>query len=217
MNTSIKIDSVFLNFDEVQVLRGVSFEFRPNKVTGILGRNGCGKSCLLKIITGQLNPASKHIRYNEKQLHNLYKVKGLINYLPQHQCHPTSIRLTTLLDYYAIEKIAFFKRYDFLSKNKSLIFSELSGGEKRIIEVLLVLEAQTKFTILDEPFSHIMPIHLDLVKSRITELTQRKGILITDHQYKNVMEISDHLFIMNQGTLKAIKDEEDLRFNQYIR
>jgi len=96
-------------------------------------------------------------------------------------------------------------------------FSDLSGGEKRILEVLLVLEANTKFTILDEPFSHIMPVHIQLVKDRIQALSAKKGILITDHQYQNVVEIADALFLLHNGVLKTVESEEDLRFNGYIR
>lgn len=216
MNESIKIDSVFLNFGENKVLRGVSFEFCKNKVTGILGRYGCGKSCFLKIITGQLKPSDKHLSYKNKVLQNLYKVEGLINYLPQHDFHPKSIQLKRLIQFYGLEVDLFLTHYPFFKKNLHHKFSRLSGGERRIIEVLLVLEADTKFTILDEPFSHVMPIHIQLIKDRIQALKSKKGILVTDHQYLNVMEISDHLLLLNAGVLKTVKDKEDLQFNGYI-
>ncbi len=217
MPKSIKIDSVFLNFQDHKVLRGVSFEFNSNKVTGILGRNGCGKSCFLKIITGQLKPASKHLTYGEQLLENLYKSPGLINYLPQHEFHPKSIRLRKLIELYNIQVDSFLAQYPFFEKNLRMKFCDLSGGEKRILEVLLVLEADTKFTILDEPFSHVMPIHIQLIKGRIESLKAKKGILVTDHQYQNVMEVSDHLFLLREGVLKKIQDKEDLQFNGYIR
>lgn len=217
MNESIKIDSIFLNFGDVKILRGVSFEFKQNKVTGLLGRNGCGKSCLLKIITGQINPAHKHLKYNGKLLLNLYKERGLINYLPQHEFHPKSLKIKQLLGFYNIAFPTFLDKYPFFKKNITQKFSTLSGGEKRLLEVLLVLEAETKFSILDEPFSHIMPKHIGLVKTRINELKSKKGILITDHQYKNVIEISDHIFILNEGSVKAVEGEEDLKFYNYVR
>lgn len=217
MQESIKIDSVFLNFRDHKVLRGVSFEFYSNKVTGILGRNGSGKSCFLKIITGQLTPASKHLTYGDQLLKNLYKIPNLINYLPQHNCHPKSIQLRKLIELYDLDVDSFLSKYPIFKKNLSHKFGLLSGGEKRILEVLLVLETNTKFTILDEPFSHVMPIHIQLIKDRIESLKAKKGILITDHQYQNVMELSDHLFLLREGVLKKIQDEEDLQFNGYIR
>jgi len=217
MKDSIKIDSVFLNFREHKVLRGVSFEFEKNKVTGILGRNGSGKSCFLKIITGELKPESKHLSYQNKRLLNLYKSAGLINYLPQHNFHPKSIQVKKLIQFYGLKVEKFIDQYPFFEKDHTSKFAHLSGGQKRILEVLLVLEANTKFTILDEPFSHIMPTHIQLVKDRILAKTAQKGILVTDHQYQNVVEVSDNLFLLKDGVLKPIKAEEDLRFNGYIR
>jgi len=217
MNNSIKIDSVFLNFKEHKVLRGVSLEFKKGHVIGLLGRNGSGKSCLLKIITGQLKAASKHISYGDNRLINLYKEKGLINYLPQHEFHPKSINLIGLLDYYSIEEESFFERYELLAKNKLDNFRQLSGGQRRLIEVLLVLESKSKFSILDEPFTHVMPIYIKMISKRITELKSKKGILLTDHQYQNVIDIADELFLMSEGQLNRVKSKEELKFYGYLR
>lgn len=62
-----------------------------------------------------------------------------------------------------------------------------------------------------------MPIHIQLIKDRIQALKDKKGILVTDHQYQNVMDISDHLFLLKSGVLKKIQNAEDLEFNGYIR
>ncbi len=216
MKDTIRIDSVFLEYGTLKVLRGANLTIVRNHTIGVLGRNGCGKSCLLKIITGQIQPQFKHISYNGKQLLNLYKEKGLINYLPQHEFHPKSIHLNRLLYYYGIDQHQFIGRYPFLKEYLQLPFSKLSGGERRLVEVLIVLEADSKFTILDEPFSHIMPKHIAVVKARIMELKEHKGIIVTDHQYKNVMEVSDELYLLQDGVMREISDEADLKFQGYI-
>jgi len=217
MKKSIKIDSVFLSFKDHKVLRGANIELKKGFATGLLGRNGSGKSCFLKIITGQLKAQSKHISYGDKRLINLYKEKGLINYLPQHEFHPKSINLIGLLDYYSIEEEGFFERYELLAKNKSDNFRRLSGGQRRLVEVLLILESKSKFSILDEPFTHVMPIYNKMISERITELKFEKGILVTDHQYENVLNISDELFLMREGRLIRIEAKEDLKFYGYLR
>lgn len=217
MSESIIIDSVFLDFGDAKILRGINMEFKKNKVTGILGRNGSGKSCLLKIIIGQITPQSKHIKYNENKILNLFKIKGLINYLPQHEFHPKSLTIKELVNYYKIDEDFLVQKHSLFAKNMNKKFSALSGGEKRIIEVLLVLESKTKFSILDEPFSQVMPKYIDMVKERIIELKTKKGILITDHKYKKILELSDDLYFMKEGVLKGIKDEQDLKNNGYIR
>lgn len=217
MNESIKIDSVFLSFGSKQVLRGVHLEFSDNKITGVLGRNGSGKSCLLKIITGQIQPQSKHIKYRDKKMGNLYKEKGLINYLPQHEFHPKNIVLREFLELYGIDQEYFLNEYQFLKKSLNSKFNSLSGGERRIIEVLLILESKSKFSILDEPFTHVMPKYIELIKERITKLKTHKGILVTDHQYQNVIEISDEIYLISEGIMRKIGAQEDLEFYGYIR
>lgn len=216
MNDSIYIDSVFLNFNTVKVLRGINLVFKANKVTGLLGRNGCGKSCLLKIITGHLKPQSKYLKYQDKVLTDLYKIQGLINYAPQHEFHPKSIQLKTLLKLYGIKAAHFFNQYPFLEALYTEKMGHLSGGERRLIEVCLVLESDSKFTILDEPFMHIMPKYIDLVKERIVANSSRKGILVTDHLYENVLDISGSLYLMKGGILQVINNKVDLQQYGYI-
>lgn len=217
MNDCIKVDSVFLNFGSKQVLRGISLEFNKNQVVGVLGKNGCGKSCLLKIITGQIQPHSKRMEYGGEVMDDLYKEKGLINYLPQHEFHPKSLMLRKLLELYGIDQDHFFTEYPFLKARLNSRFHTMSGGERRMVEVLLVLESESKFSILDEPFTHVMPKYIDLLKERICELKTRKGIVITDHQYQNVLDISDRSLLISEGTIREIKEVEDLRLYGYIR
>ena len=216
MNDYIKIDSVFLEFQEKKVLRGASLNVAKNQVIGILGRNGCGKSCFLKVITGQTKPDFKYISHNDVQMKNLYKKKGLINYLPQHNFHPKSLTISTLLSYYGIKKDSFADAYPSLKDKVNRRFSSLSGGERRIIEVLLVLESPSEYSILDEPFTHVMPIQTDIIKASIQRIKQRKGILITDHQYTNVLDVSDKIFLLKDGTMQTVNDESDLRDKGYI-
>lgn len=213
---SIHIDSVFLEFPGKKVLRGIYLELQQGQVIGILGRNGSGKSCLLKIITGQLKPQQKYLKVGEKHSQHLYKEKGLINYLPQHECHPGFLRLKDLIYFYGINLHEFRSHYPFLGRFYRTKFAQLSGGDKRLIEVLIVLESPSQFTILDEPFSHLIPRDLEVVKQSISRLKHRKGIILTDHQYKHVLEVSDHLHLLRDGNLYVVENEQDLRDKGYI-
>ena len=217
MKELIKVDSVFLNFGAHELLRGVSLQFSAGQVTGILGRNGCGKSSLLKVITGQVQAQSKHLKYQEQHVEHLYKKQGLINYLPQHEFHPSSLRVSELLSFYSIAESDFIAVYPFLEKTLNSKFGRLSGGERRMVEVALILESNSKFSILDEPFTHVMPKYIDLIKARIIQLKHQKGILLTDHQYQNVMEISDQIYFLVNGVAKRIDKVEDLQLYGYIR
>lgn len=216
MKETIHIDSVFLSFGNQKVLRGIYLELERNQITGILGRNGSGKSCLLKIITGQLIPQSKYLSYQGQRIAHIYKEKGLINYLPQHECHPTSLCLKDMLRFYEIDSEDFVQIYPFLQPRLFTRLSTLSEGERRLWEVLVVLESPSAFTILDEPFSYLMPKDVELIKATILRLTTRKGIILTDHQYKDVLEISDQLFLLRHGIIEQVGGEEDLRDKGYV-
>ncbi|MEM7373141.1 MAG: ATP-binding cassette domain-containing protein [Bacteroidota bacterium] len=212
----IHIDSVFLEFQDKKVLRGIYLELLQHQISGILGRNGSGKSCLLKIITGQLTPQQKYLNVGGKRLNNLYKEKGLINYLPQHECHPGFLRMKDLLYFYDISLKDFRAYYPHLHQLNKQKFAQLSGGDKRLLEVLIVLESPSLFTILDEPFSHLIPTQVDMVKKTILRVKNRKGIIITDHQYKHVLDVSDHLHLLKDGRLHNVQHEQDLRIHGYI-
>ena len=217
MSSSIQIDSVFLNFGAQEVLRGVHLQMEKHQVTGLLGRNGSGKSCLLKIITGQLQAQSKHLRYAGQAVDHLYRKKGLINYLPQHEFHPNWLTQQQLLKFYEVQSDEFYTHYPFLKKNHHQKFSQLSGGQRRLLEVLLVLEAATEFSILDEPFTHLMPTQVELLQARIQQLKVRKGLLLTDHQYQNVMKVADVTYVLSQGRVHLVNESDDLKYYGYLR
>ncbi|MEM6261392.1 MAG: ATP-binding cassette domain-containing protein [Bacteroidota bacterium] len=216
MKEVLKIDSVFLEFDNKQVLRGACLELAKHRITGLLGRNGSGKSCFMQVLTGQLASSHKHLTYNGRFVEDLFKQKGLANYLPQFSFHPKSATLKQLLYFYNIPTESFLERNPFLKPSIAQKFSHISGGEQRLIEVLLVLEADTTFSLLDEPFTYIMPKYVDLIKERIVALSSQKGFLITDHQYRHILELSDELYLMDQGRLQLVQ-EEDLQEYGYLK
>ncbi len=78
-------------------------------------------------------------------------------------------------------------------------FRNLSGGEQRIIEIYAILASNTKFCMLDEPFSQVMPIYIGTIKSLIVREKQNKGIIITDHLYKHIIDICDNLYVISNG------------------
>ncbi len=93
----ILLDSVYLSFGTNEVLRGAYLRMKKGQVTGMLGRNGTGKSCLLKILTGQLRPENLYFGVDGVYTKDLYAVPGLINYLPQHTCPPHGLQPSKIL------------------------------------------------------------------------------------------------------------------------
>lgn len=213
----ILLDSVYLAFGTNEVLRGAHLRIKKGQVTGMLGRNGTGKSCLLKVLTGQLRPENVYIGVDGLYAKDLYAVPGLINYLPQHTCHPEGLRLEKILSLYGVNSGEFMAEHGHLFPEENPRFGLLSGGTKRLFEVLLLLAADTHFTLLDEPFSHIMPLHIDYVSEVIRRRSVAKGILVTDHKYEHVLNLADTLYLIHAGTSRVVEGREDLVRYGYLR
>lgn len=212
----LEIDNVELNYGVQTILNAIYLKAETGKVTGILGRNGCGKTSLLKIIFGSLSPKNKLIRLNHKPIiQPLYK-KGYIKYLPQFNIIPKNMSLKKAFSYFDVTIEDFFTDFpDFTAEEKTL-FRDLSGGERRIIETYLTLKTSSKIVLLDEPFSQVAPIFVEKIKELIDKEKSDKIILITDHYYKEIMDVSDTIYLIKNGWCKLIKNKEDLKFHKYI-
>ena len=97
-----------------------------------------------------------------------------------------------------------------------LTVGQLSGGEVRIAEMYMVLNSDAEFCILDEPFSNVAPKHVELMQRLIKTHKATKGIIISDHMYEQVMDITDDLFLLRDGYTFPIKCREDLIHHGYI-
>lgn len=212
----LEIDNVELNFGILEVLKAIYFKAEKGKITGILGRNGCGKTSLLRIIFGELKPNNKLIRIDNKPiLTPLYK-KGIIKYLPQFHIIPNSVSLKSGFHYFNASFVDFLIDFpDFRTKEKHR-FSDFSGGEKRLIETYIILKSEAKIILLDEPFSHLAPLYIQKIKALIEIEKQHKIIIITDHLYKEILETSDTLYLLKDGWSRFIKSPEELIHHKYI-
>jgi len=217
MGHKLEVDSIILEFGNHRVLQDVYFTNETGKITGILGRNGCGKSCLMNIIYGVLPTNDKSIRIDGKAIFDGYRNPELFRYLPQFNYIPKDFRVRRIFSDFGLDFAQFVSRFPDFEKYNSMRIGMLSGGERRIIEIYMILASKTKFCMLDEPFSHIMPLHVEALKNIMIEEKQNKGIIITDHLYKNITEISDHLYVITNGKAHLTKEKEDLKTLGYIR
>lgn len=210
MKNKLEIDSVILDFGSKRILQNVYLQSETGKITGLLGRNGCGKSCLLNILFGELNPLDKSIRLNGVHMEQKSRSSKVIKYLPQFNFTPSSTTLKRIFKDFKLnfkDFITLFPEFEKYYKSKLNI---LSSGEKRIVEIYSIVASPAKFCLLDEPFSQIMPVHVNAIKELIVRERKNKGIVITDHLYKHVMEISDDIYLIVDGTTKPIRSLDDL-------
>jgi ABC-type lipopolysaccharide export system ATPase subunit len=213
----LEIDSIQKNYGHKSVLSDVFLQCKTGEIIGILGRNGSGKSTLLQIVSGLISADFKRITINKIVKNTNAKICQDISYLSQDNFIPNHFSVKKAI-HLSIEKNSL---QSFLEDNliNSIIdkkINHLSGGELRYLEIKLVLENDKKFALLDEPFNGLSPIAIENINQLILENKTKKGIIITDHNYKNVIEISTDLYLMKAGALSKIKTTEDLVFHGYL-
>ena len=211
-----ELDNVELNFSGKNILKGIYLKAETGKATGLLGSNGCGKSCLLQILFGSLKAKYKLVRIDNKPiLKSLYETKQ-VKFSPQFNFIPNNIKLKTIFDLYNVKWEDFISDFETVNAPSNSRFKELSGGERRLIETYLVLKSNCDLVLLDEPFSHLAPLYIDTLKKLITEEKKNKAILITDHMYRHIIDTSDDIYLLKNGSTKKIEDLEELEVYRYI-
>lgn len=211
MPNILEIDSVIKSFSGQQILTDIYLQCKTGDIVGILGRNGTGKSTLLKILFGVLPADNKFIRINGKVLDNPYLTKDELCYLPQHDFLPKHLTVKKVAQLYLpANQVASFLDDSILYIVKNNKIGNLSGGELRYLEIKLLLHSPCKFLLLDEPFNGVSPIMIDVVKELIAQKSNEKGIILTDHDYRNVLDIANRYYVLFDGGMKAIKDKSEL-------
>jgi ABC-type multidrug transport system ATPase subunit len=142
---SLEVDSIFLEYGLRKVLQNVYLKSETGKVTGLLGRNGTGKSCLLKIIFGELSAGGKSIRINGKPFLSDYRNPADLRYLPQRRFIPGSFSLKRIFNDFDLDFGDFIAEFHEFEKYYATKIKNLSGGERRIVEIYTILTAKTKF------------------------------------------------------------------------
>lgn len=212
----LKVDSVQLAYDGRKILQDVYLDCKPGEIVGMLGRNGCGKSSLLKVIFGTLKPDYKYISINDEYIDKAY-LHNRIAYLPQHHYLPRSLNIKSLAKMLVDARDwDEFAAYPIYQNHYHKVAGELSGGELRQLETLMILYSKADYILLDEPFTHISPIQADDFKAILRKRANTKGIVITDHQYYNILEISDRLILIENGCTKRITEHAQLVTYGYL-
>jgi ABC-type lipopolysaccharide export system ATPase subunit len=105
---------------------------------------------------------------------------------------------------------------EFQAKYKSSINS-LSGGERRLVELYVIVKSKSQFAMLDEPFTHLNPIQIEKAQGLLLDEKINKGLLITDHMYRHVTEICDNLYVLTNGKTYLTKSIDEIETLGYAR
>jgi len=216
-NNTLYIDSINKTYNNKTILKDIYLKVNTGDIVGILGRNGSGKSTLLKIIFGTVEAENKFIKVNDRLLEKPYKEKNVIKYLPQDDFLPKQIKVKKLIQMYLkkenIENIANDKIIERIIERK---VNDLSGGELRYLEIKLLMSLDSMFVLLDEPFNGVSPILVGEMKKDIIKNSSSKGIILSDHDYRNVLSVANKIYIIINGSIKELKNNEELKYYGYI-
>lgn len=228
----LRVSSLYKSFGKKSVVRGVDFSMHTGEVLGLLGPNGAGKTTTFYMIVGFYKPTAGDVFLDDTCITKLPMYKRAqhgISYLPQ---EPSVFRkLTVEQNIWAIlETRKDLTKAEKHMKLDSLIdeFSighirkqeafSLSGGERRRTEIARSLAIEPKFLLLDEPFAGIDPIAVADIKSMVRLLADRGiGVLITDHNVRDTLEITDRAIIISSGQIVAQGGKEEILESETAR
>lgn len=212
---TLEADGVQLEFGLRKILSDIYLKCETGSITGLLGRNGEGKTCLLNIIYGSLEAGSKSIRFDNVSVFEAYKRPDLLGYLPQFNFVPESLRLKKVFRDFELLYDEFETIFPEFSGRRNESIGGLSGGQRRLTEVYLMTKSRARFVMLDEPFSHLSPLYIEKIMELLTEEKKNKGFLVTDHLYRHVCGISDAIYLLKSGKSHLIKNMKDIEILGY--
>lgn len=217
MPNLLEIDSVIKSFGDIQILTDIYLRCETGDIIGMLGRNGTGKSTLLKILFGTMPADRKFIRIDGKVYDCPFKTTNELCYLPQHNFLPKHLIINKAVTLYLGKKhVDSFFNDELLAPIRNSKVSSLSGGELRYLEIKLLLSTNSKFILLDEPFNGGAPLLVESIKSLIIAKSKTTGIILTDHDYRNVLDVANRYCLIFDGGIKIIKDKNELVKWNYV-
>ena len=209
----IKTKSLKRSVDSKVLFNDINLELPSNQITGLLGANGAGKTSLFRAIAGLSNVDSGQLTFFDKNLINMSleeRATAGLSYVPQEN---SLFEYLTLIDNLMavvelkfghitdskikeseslLKKMNLFEKKDIKAKN-------LSGGEKRKTEILRAILLESKFILLDEPFAGVDPISVEEINKILKDLKKDVGIFISDHNFRDVINVCDLVILLNQG------------------
>jgi lipopolysaccharide export system ATP-binding protein len=233
LNDGLIVNKISKTYGNKKVVRDISLSIKRGEIVGLLGPNGAGKTTTFYMIVGLVKPDTGSILLDKTDLTKapiyLRGAKG-ISYLPQ---EPSIFRgmnvednLLSIIEVVEKDKNkhqiilqGLLNEFNIshVKKSKSLV---LSGGERRRLEIARTLAANPKFLLLDEPLTGIDPVSIEEIKTIIKSLTKKNiGVLITDHNVRETLKITDKVYIVNEGSIyfkgspdEAVRNENIKKF-----
>lgn len=228
----LKATDLHKSYRKKEVVRGVNIEVEPGQIVGLLGPNGAGKTTCFYMIVGLIPTDRGSITVDGVDVtHKPVNVRSSlgVGYLPQEASvfRKLSVRDNIMAILELRRELDTNQRNEILqtlmeelgvAHLASQMGQVLSGGERRRVEIARALAARPRFILLDEPFAGIDPISVREIQNIINQLAEQKiGVLITDHNVREMLGVCHHAYILNEGQVLAQGNAESLLMNEQVR
>ena len=227
---TLELKNIKKSFKNKEILHGIDLQIRGSEVFGLLGPNGAGKTTLFSLISGLVMTTSGKILLDENDITfkdiSFRASKGII-YLPQ---EPSVFRKLSVADNIKaalqtkLKNIEIEDKYERLMREFDLfnlerqIAENLSGGQRRKLEIARAFALEPKFILLDEPFAGIDPLTINEIKNIISKLRSKNvGVVISDHNAQATMDICDNISVINDGEIIASGNPSRIKENNTVQ
>ena len=227
----LKTSNLFKSYKNRSVVSDVSIKIKRGEIVGILGPNGAGKTTTFYMIVGLIPPDKGNVYLGSEDVTDLpmhLRAKKGISYLPQ---EPSVFRkLTVEENVIAVMQTMGLSNFDGKKKARALLRElnilhiknakayVLSGGERRRVEISRALATSPNFILLDEPFAGIDPISVGDIQEIIYQLRDKGiGILITDHNYREMLDTCNHSYVLSAGKIIAQGVKDEILANEEVK
>lgn len=219
---SLKVSNVSKRFQQVTAVKDISFELETGKMLGFLGRNGAGKTTTFRMILGLTEPSEGEIHFNGHKINT--SNYNEIGYLPEERGLHAKLKVVDELTYLAtlkgMNKKDIKKAIDYwldrfqITEHRDKKIESLSKGNQQKVQLLASMIHEPQLLILDEPFSGLDPVNVELLKKAVIDLNQQgTTIIFSSHRMEHIEELCDDVCILNrgqmvvQGPLQQVKRE----------
>lgn len=227
----IKVNNLSFKIDSKEILNNISFEIEKNKITGILGKNGCGKTSLIKHLSKELK--SQNSVYIKNKSINEFKIRDFsksISFVLQNFGNIGNFTVQELIEMGRYPYKKFFKNYsdedekivkDIISffkleKIKNIKAKYISGGELKLTYIARCLAQQTDILVLDEPINHL-DINYQIMLMKFLKKINNKTILLTIHNIDLALEYCDNIILMKDGNIYLQGRKEEILTEKNIK
>ena len=229
---TLKAEHLSKSYKSRKVVKDVSLEVNSGQIVGLLGPNGAGKTTCFYMIVGLVKADGGKVSINENDLTHLPmhgRARAGIGYLPQEASIFRKLSVTDNI-LAILETRKDLNKQQRIEKMESLLDEfnighirnntgmSLSGGERRRVEIARALATDPDFVLLDEPFAGVDPISVGDIKAIVRQLQSRGiGVLITDHNVRETLDICEKAYIVSEGGIIAEGDSQTVMTNQKVR